>query len=242
VKLNHRTGKPIWYNQVLPHDLYDWDLENSPVLTNAAGRPVVIGSGKMGYVYQFDRASGRMLWKTAVGRHNGHDDDNLLAMAGEFDKLPALPFEVYPGVLGGVISPIAVDDTTIYAAVNDYGATWVSQEPPPELAPFTDATGELVAIDLVTGRIKWAHPFTATPYGAASVVNDLVFTTTFDGTVHAVQTRTGREVWQAKLPAHVNAAVAIDGEYLIAGSGWPQAPGEKAEIVAYRLGGKGASR
>ncbi|GGS57954.1 outer membrane protein assembly factor BamB family protein [Actinokineospora fastidiosa] len=235
VKLNHLTGDVIWHNQVLPHDLYDWDLQNSPVLTTANGREVVIGSGKMGYVYQFDRATGQLLWKTSVGVHNGHDNDNLYALNGEYDKLPTLPVTVTPGVLGGVISPLAVDDTTIYAAVNNHSATWVTQQPPPQIAPFNEATGELVAIDLVTGRIKWTRQYPSSAYGAATVTNDLVFTTTFDGYVHAVRTRTGEEVWSVKLPAAVNAPVAVHGEYLLAASGWPFTPEERAEIVAYRL-------
>jgi alcohol dehydrogenase (cytochrome c) len=200
---------------------------------------VLIASGKMGYVYQIDPRTGRTLWKTPVGKHNGHDNDNLYALRGETDKLPELPFEVFPGVLGGVISPIAVAGDTIYASVNNFGATWITQEPPMQMGPFSEGKGELVALDLATGRIKWSHPLDASPYGAASVTNDLVFTTTFDGTLHAVNTRTGRTAWQAKLPAHTNSAVAIHDRYVLTGSGWPQGPGETAEIVAYELDRKG---
>ena len=37
----------------------------------------------MGYVYAFDRDSGKLLWKTPVGKHNGHDDDHELALQGK---------------------------------------------------------------------------------------------------------------------------------------------------------------
>ncbi|MER6949281.1 PQQ-binding-like beta-propeller repeat protein [Nonomuraea sp. NPDC000554] len=235
VKLDAATGRPLWYQQPLPHDIYDWDLQNSPVLTRAGGRPTVLASGKLGYVYAYDQRTGELLWKTPVGKHNGHDDDNLLALRGEYAKLPQMPFTVYPGVLGGIPAPIAVDDTTVYAAVNNYAANWTNQVVP-EFPPFDEATGELVAIDLATGAIKWTHPFGQSPYGAATVANDLVFTTTFDGTVHALNTGTGQEVWQAKLPATSNSPVAVHGDTLLAAGGWPQLPGEKAEIVAYRLG------
>jgi glucose dehydrogenase len=36
------AGKLLWYYQLTPHDLYDWDLQNPPVLSTAGGRQVVI--------------------------------------------------------------------------------------------------------------------------------------------------------------------------------------------------------
>jgi outer membrane protein assembly factor BamB len=235
VKLDHRTGNMIWYNQVNPHDLYDWDLQNSPVLTMAGNQQAVIGSGKTGYIYRFDPNTGALRWKTPVGKHNGHDGDNLLAMNGQFDKLPQqFPFEVFPGVLGGVISPIAVDETTIYAAVNNFGAIWNSQKEL-QFRSFDDATGEFVALDLVTGQIKWSAPLPTSPYGGASVTNDLVFTTTFDGKIIAYNTRSGQVAWQSQLPAHSNSTVALNGEYVLAAGGWPMGPGEQAQIIAYKL-------
>ncbi|MFC4587921.1 outer membrane protein assembly factor BamB family protein [Sphaerisporangium corydalis] len=242
VKLNAKTGKLIWYNQVLPHDVNDWDLMLPPLLTTVHGRPVALSSGKMGIVYMFDQATGKLLWKTPVGLHNGHDDDNLFALRGEFDKLPSLPVTVYPGVLGGVMGPLAVDDTTVYAAVNNFPVTWNTQEPPPDFPAVTTGTGQMFALDLATGRVKWVRDFDHTPYGASTVVNDLVFTTTFDGTIHALSTRTGETVWQDTLPAASNSPVAVQGKYVLAGGGWPMEDGQKAEIIAYRLGADGPAR
>jgi outer membrane protein assembly factor BamB len=75
-----------------------------------------------------------------------------------------------------------------------------------------------------------------TPYGGTSVVNDLVFTTTFDGVVHAVSTTTGDEVWQRTLPTVTNAPVVISGRYVFTAASWPQAAGQTAQILAFRLG------
>ena len=33
-----QTGKFMWAYQLTPHDIYDYDLENSPIISNANGR------------------------------------------------------------------------------------------------------------------------------------------------------------------------------------------------------------
>ncbi len=77
VKLSPQ-GKLLWYYQLTPHDLYDWDMQNSPVLTTAHGQPVVIDGGKAGILIELDAQTGKLLWKLPVGLHNGHDNDGLL--------------------------------------------------------------------------------------------------------------------------------------------------------------------
>ena len=64
-------GKLLWYYQLTPHDLYDWDLQNNPVLTTANGRPVVIDGGKAGILFELDAKTGQLLWKLPVGGHDG---------------------------------------------------------------------------------------------------------------------------------------------------------------------------
>ena len=80
VKLNARTGKLQWYYQLTPHDLYDHDLQDPPILANIGGSEVVIAAGKGGIVIALDAQTGKLLWKRAVGVHNGHDSDGLYAM------------------------------------------------------------------------------------------------------------------------------------------------------------------
>ena len=71
-------GKLLWYYQLTPHDLYDWDLQNTPVLTTANGRPVVVDGGKAGILFELDAKTGQLLWKLPVGGHDGHENDGLL--------------------------------------------------------------------------------------------------------------------------------------------------------------------
>lgn len=236
VKLNGKTGQMEWYFQLNPHDIYDWDLQGPPILVQSKGKDVVLAAGKVGWVIALDAQSGDLLWKKPVGTHNGHDNDGLYAMRGEYDRIKKGP--VYPGVLGGVIAPMATDGETVFAPVVNGPAEAVSGSETAEggtVAP----SGEIVALDVATGQVQWKKKFpTAPAYGATTVVNDLVFTTTFDGKVHGFDTSSGREAWQVTLPAGTNAGVMAEGNTLIAGAGLVAAEGQTPQLVAYRLGGE----
>jgi outer membrane protein assembly factor BamB len=234
VKLDAKTGKLRWYHQVTPHALYDWDFQNPPILVEAGGRELVLGAGKSGIVLALDAKSGKPVWERKVGKHNGHDDDGLLAMRGETSKLKT-PMLVYPGSLGGVIAPMATDGKTVYVPVINGPLEIVTQTERQEPGPLN---GELVALDVRTGELKWKREFpTSPPFGFTTVTNDLVFTTTYEGIVHAFETGSGQPAWQESLPAGTNAGVAIEGDMVVVGAGVAAAEGQTPQIVAYRLGG-----
>ena len=44
----------------------------------------------------------------------------------------------------------------------------------------------MVALNVADGTVKWKHDFAQPAYGAATVSNDLVFTTTFEGKLTAL--------------------------------------------------------
>lgn len=234
VKMNAKTGKMAWYFQLTPHDIYDWDLQGPPILVEAGGKDLVVAAGKVGFVIALDRKTGKLVWKRPVGKHNGHDEDNLLAMRGESDRIKT--GTVYPGALGGVIAPMSSDGKTVFAPVVNSPVTLVNGGETSEGGG--ENSGELVALDIATGAVKWKHSFPNAPaYGSTTVSNDVVFATTFDGKVHAFDTKSGRIVWQEELPAGTNAGVMVAGDTVIAPAGLPTAQGQTAEIVAYRLGG-----
>jgi outer membrane protein assembly factor BamB len=231
VKLDADSGRLLWARQVLPHDVYDWDLEGPVILDRVDGQQLAITAGKMGVVYAFDADSGRLRWRRPVGLHNGHDDDNLLALRGRYH--PRGPRKVLPGWWGGVETQMASDGKVVYAPVNDLPTVYTSGE---DLTPPdpNDGTGRMVAIDIATGRIRWDHRLPRTPYGAATISNDLVFTTTFDGTVWALARGSGEVVWRTSLSYPTNAPVAVAGDTLIAAASVPF-EGQAPELVAYRL-------
>jgi outer membrane protein assembly factor BamB len=230
-KLNASTGALQWYYQLTPHDLYDHDLQDPPILANVGGRQAVLGAGKGGFVVAVDAQSGKLLWKRSVGIHNGHDDDGLYAMKREYSKLH-LPETVYPGLLGGVIAPMASNGSTVFVPVVNHSVTFSNQTEPRETGP---STGELVAIDIATGAVRWHRELPSAAFGAATAVNDLVFATTFSGRLYAFDASSGNIAWESQLPAATNTGVAVDGDTLIAPAGVALESGQTAQLVAYRL-------
>jgi len=230
VKLDAKTGKLDWYYQETPHDLYDWDFQNSPILADAGGREVAIGSGKNGIVTAVDAKTGKPVWSTPVGKHNGHDEDGEYAMRGQVSKIKK--GEVLPGNLGGVIAPPAANDTTVFVPIVNGG---IEVTPEQTLSNTATQQGGMVALDVKTGRVLWEEEYQAAAYGSPVVVNDVVFFATFDGTVHGLDVKSGGEVWTASLPAGSNSGVAVSGDTLVVPAGIPAAEGQQPELVAFKL-------
>jgi outer membrane protein assembly factor BamB len=232
VTLDGATGKMLWYRQVVRHDIRDYDLQDSPILGTipVGGTPteVVFAAGKMGRVFAFRAADGKPVWETAVGRH-----------LNDTGPLPAKkPVLVLPGELGGVETPMAYDGSSLYVPVVNLGFRYTSSKVQPPKAGLFGGTGELVALNPADGSVRWKRTFKAADYGAATVSNDVVFTSTLDGKIYALATKDGSILWSAQAPAGVNSFPAIDGDTLLVGAGAP-AKGIKHpsnELVAYSLG------
>jgi outer membrane protein assembly factor BamB len=219
------SGQLQWFQQVKAHDLTDADFEASPILatvqSNGASRNIVVGSGKGGYVVGFDKQTGEQLWKTAVGTHQ---NDNLESFPTDS------PVTVFPGNLGGVETPMAFADGTVYAPVanasSDTSATTSS------VGDFAKGTGELDAIDAATGQIQWKANLDAPDFGAATVAGDLVFTSTFKGKVLAFDRKSGKQVWMWQAPGGINGFLSVAGDTLLVPVGLASPP----QVVALRIG------
>ena len=61
--LDIKTGKMIWYQQLVHHDIWDYDMPPHPILLNLTvdGKPVraVVQLTKQAFAYVFDRTNGR---------------------------------------------------------------------------------------------------------------------------------------------------------------------------------------
>jgi outer membrane protein assembly factor BamB len=239
------AGKLLWYYQLTPHDLYDWDLQDPPVLSTANGRPVVIDGGKAGILIELDAQTGALLWKRPVGAHDGHENDGLLTEHATPTSRGLLPahYCLEPSIYGGILTQLASNGSTTFAAVNDlalpatpadYTGTVTSV-----LTAIENATGEMVAVNQDTGTVEWDTLLPSSPYGAATVTNDVVLTTTFHGDLYALDAATGAVLFKTPMSAGSNAPVAVDGDYVIAGAGAVLSSGQRNMIIGYKLGATG---
>jgi len=227
----------IRFGPVSPPNLYSNERRSKdarPSSTAVGGHPIVLAAGKGGFVFAFDPSSGTLMWKTAVGIHNGHDRDDQLALDGKLQLMT--PYTLYPGEAGGVETNMAAADGVVYVPVVDLPSSYASATERVGKATFGQGTGEMVAIDLATGQQLWATKLAHIPLGGATVASDLVFTTTLTGDVIALSRKDGSIVWTSHLPAGSNATLAISGGTLLAGAGLPLNATQHAVVIAYQLG------
>ncbi len=222
VALDIETGELAWYHQVIPHDIFDRDLVHTMIVDLDDGSDIVVTTGKAGIVVGIDPDAGTPQWETAVGRH---ENDELEALTGET--------VVYPGTYGGVLTPPASADGTVYVATINAPSTLVPDATAYFGSDLFTGPGEIVAIDAASGDVRWATAVDGDPLGGVAVVNDLLLTALLDGTVVALDRESGEIVHEVAAPGGVNGWMSIVGDtlYLPVGQANPPA------IVAYTLPG-----
>ena len=61
IALDVNTGKLRWYRQLTHHDIWDYDATNATILFDRGSLKGIAHAGKTGWVYAFDRRTGRPL-------------------------------------------------------------------------------------------------------------------------------------------------------------------------------------
>ncbi len=204
VALDLHSGELLWYHQVIPHDILDRDQVHALIARLPNGEPVIVSAGKSGIVVGIDPGTGDPLWRTEVGIHQNDDLDELDG-----------PTEVYPGTFGGVITPPATADGVVYLATLNAPTLLPPDQPSYFGSELGSGPGEVAAVDAETGEVLWSTEVPGDPLGAATVVNDLVFTTVLSGELIALDRATGEIVWQFTLPGGTNGWMAVAGDTLI---------------------------
>jgi outer membrane protein assembly factor BamB len=164
-------------------------------------------------------STGKLIWKTPVGEHNGHDNDSLQAL--EHRSTLRAPFTILPGPLGGVLADLAAAGSSVYVATLDIPLTYTNLNFQSATRGVGPATGEVEALSLATGEVEWDTKVPELPLDAATVSNDLVFTTLYNGVLIALNRSTGAIAYRRRLPTSTNSPIAIAGNTVIVPAGGP---------------------
>ncbi len=231
VALDGKTGKRLWFRQTVRHDVRDYDLQIPAVLTtvpiHGVDTEIVLVAGKMGKVYAYRAADGRPLWKRSVGKH-----------LNDTGPLPRKPVTIFPGDFGGVETPMALDAGRLFVPWLDLPIRAGSTGAANGLVgtDFHKGRGGFTAFDAASGRRIWERKLPSMDFGAATVANDVVFTSTYAGKIYAFDVQTGKTLWTKQAPAGINSFPAVDGDTLLVGAataGFTKKP--QFQLIAYSL-------
>lgn len=216
--LNPDTGELKWYFQFTPHDLFDYDAVETPILIDAvyqgAPRKLLVEANRNGYLYVLDRTDGKFLFATPfVDKLNwakGIDGQGRPLRTGI--EPTAEGTRVCPGYAGATnwFAPSYNESThSIYfmalelcetyffkpqtfeegRAYYSTGVKRIPSEPPQKV---------LEAFSLDTNSIAWKYPQSGTARSSAGTMTTaggLVFFGDDAGSFEAVDARSGKPLW-----------------------------------------------
>jgi alcohol dehydrogenase (cytochrome c) len=246
VALNPDDGSYKWHFQASPHDVWDYDGVNEPLLVDIDkdGKKVkaLVQAHRDGYFYCLNRETGEFIYGkpfcevTWTDRKKGADglDPKTGRPFVNPDALPtAKGVRVCPGAAGGKEwNPMAYSQDTGYAyvpVINNCakftsGKAFYIKGQPYWGSALTlidnQASGSFKAIDVKTGKIKWdvatRSPMVA---GVLATGGGLVFTGDAEGYFTAYDADTGDRLWNFQCGSGHHAApmtYMLDGRQYIA--------------------------
>lgn len=216
--LDADTGKMKWYFQFTPHDVHDLDATQVPILvdTEWQGKPrkLVLFANRNCFYYVLDRVTGEYLLGKQYVRQTWAKPE--LDAKGRPIRLP----NTSPTPEGTVVYPNSPGATNFqapsyspltklhYVMTRDEGGVFYSgddtyKEGSWYLAgrfvskPGEEATGAIKAMNPQTGTAKWEYPLSAPSWsGILSTAGGLVFASTADGDMLALDDTTGKLLWR----------------------------------------------
>ncbi len=232
VAIRPKTGEIVWHYQFTPDDSFDYDGVNENVIADinidGALRKVILHADRNGFFYVIDRANGKLLrafpfgkvnWATHVDLKTGRPvetDVRARLIAGEEVELwPAFGVKNWAQMSFNPKSGMVYMNTinfpqffklvpTEYKAGTRY--TGAESRPSPR-APGDDAEGFQLALDPLTGKVKWQNKLTdyVSQAGMLSTEGGLVFTGRMTGEFEALDEATGKLLWKFQTGSGVNA-------------------------------------
>jgi len=237
--IDPKTGKLKWHFQFTPHDTHDWDATETNVLIDGAFRGkmrrLILHADRNAFFYVLDRDTGEFLMGKSFARQNwatGLDDRGRPVLIPNRDPTPQGAY-VCPDQSGATnwASPSWDPQTRLfYLAVRESCGfyTSITKEPRPG-DPYTGTgqqedpglvPGAIRAIDPQTGEIKWNFNLYQGSVGAGvlATAGGIVFASSKDGNLIALDARTGAALWHYQTGAEINSSpisYSVDGKQYI---------------------------
>jgi alcohol dehydrogenase (cytochrome c) len=216
--INPNTGKLNWYFQFTPHDLYDYDANETPVLIDledqGGPRRLLVQANRNGFLYVLDRTNGRFLGATRfVEKLNwaqGIDASGRPILSGRIPT--AQGTYICPGINGATnwFSPSYNPDTRLFYVMALESCNIFFANPQPftrgetyygtgtKLPPDDEARKILLALSLPDGKVVWRYPQVGKGNswgGTLTTAGGLVFFGDDAGSFEAVDAGTGHALW-----------------------------------------------
>jgi alcohol dehydrogenase (cytochrome c) len=216
--LDPDTGELKWYFQFTPHDLYDYDANETPVLVdveeNGIVRRLLVQANRNGFFYVLDRTNGKFLKATPfVEKLNWAKEVDPSGRPVVSGRIPtAKGTYICPGINGatnwfspsynpdiGLFYVMALESCSLFFAQPKpfvRGETYYNtgtKHPPDEHAQKT-----LLALSLPEGRSVWRYPQVGQGdswAGTLTTAGGLVFFGDDAGALEAVDAGSGRAIW-----------------------------------------------
>ncbi len=232
IALDADTGKLKWHYQFSPHDEFDWDATQVPVLVDITlqGRPrkTMMWANRNGVFYVLDRTNGQFLSGKSFTKTNwltGFDEKGRPMRAP--GVVPTLEGTlVYPGNQGGTnwYNPSFSPVTGLFyiPAWENSSSMYRKNEAPPEFEEGKSFTGggpgrgvvagddvfsSIIAMDPKTGDRKWTFRLSApsTEGGVLTTASNMLFAGGRDGQFVALNAADGKLLWETNLGPSVSA-------------------------------------
>jgi alcohol dehydrogenase (cytochrome c) len=240
--LDPDTGKLKWYFQFTPHDLFDFDATETPVLLDSQyqGQPrkLLVEANRNGFLYVLDRTDGKFLSAIPFVK-------KLNWAKGIDETGRPIRTEVQPTADGMKVCPSFTGATNWYSpsfnpqthlfyflAQEDCGTFLLKPEPFIEGRPYyatgvKRARGEkkekiLLAYNLDTGTFEWRYPQIGeggSSGGTMTTAGGLVFFGDEAESFEAVDGKTGAQLWHFTTGQRMHASpmsYAVQGKQYVA--------------------------
>ena len=226
VVLDAKTGAYKNHYKIVPRDWHDWDVSNPPALfQTAGGKQLMAVSPKDGFLYGFDRADNKLLYKTPVTTIENVEEPFSTekdvhfcpgAGGGEEWNSPAYDPQSNLVFVGDVDWCTTVKLMTREEAVAvPTGQPWTAEKslnPFNVFGKFTRADGVwagwLHAVDADSGVWKWRLKSNYPIVGAVTpTAGGLVFFGDLSGNFYALDAATGQKLWGRKIGGAIGGGV-----------------------------------